>query len=65
MKVGMKSNFCSVINVAFNSKYPDIDKKPDINTLKINPWKTHALLKLRKKKEQLFSRKLKNILRSL
>ena len=51
--------FFSVFNVAFNSSFPEIDKKPNKNTLKINSWMTQGLLKSRKKKE-LFSRKLKN-----
>ena len=36
------SNFFSVFKVAFNSSFPEIDKMPNKNTVKINPWMTQG-----------------------
>ena len=53
------TNFFSTFNEAFDLSFPHVERKPNKNTVKINPWMTQGLLKSRKHKEKLFSQKLK------
>lgn len=49
------TNFFSTFNEAFDLSFPHVERKPNKNTVKINPWMKQGLLKSRKQKEKLFS----------
>jgi hypothetical protein len=51
--------FFSTFNDFFNLSFPEVEKKPNKNKTPLNPWMTKGLLKSRRRKEKLFSRKIK------